>query len=83
MFKMMVTRNTLPGDSVVVADNYALVVVDAVDAVGVVVVVVSGVHPFFETTFFAFRGSAWWWRSSSSLRMMSAVVVDVAVAVGY
>ena len=68
---MMVTRNTLPGDSVVVADNYALVVVDAV-----VVVVVSGVHPFFGTTFFAFRESAWSW----SLQMMLAVVV---VAVGY
>ena len=69
MFKMMVTRNTLPGDSVVVADNYALVVVDAV--------VVSGVHPFFGTTFFAFRESAWSW----SLQMMLAVVV--VVAVGY
>ena len=67
---MMVTRNTLPGDSVVVADNYALVVVDAVG------VVVSGVHPFFGTTFFAFRESAWSW----SLQMMLAVVV---VAVGY
>ena len=70
---MMVTRNTLPGDSVVVADNYALVVVDAVG----VVVVVSGVHPFFGTTFFAFRESAWSW----SLQMMLAVVV--VVAVGY
>ena len=68
---MMVTRNTLPGDSVVVADNYALVVVDAVG------VVVSGVHPFFGTTFFAFRESAWSW----SLQMMLAVVV--VVAVGY
>ena len=71
------TRNTLPGDSVVVvADNYALVVVDAV---GVVVVVVSGVRPFFGTTFFAFHESAWSW----SLQMMLAVVVVVAVAVGY